>query len=475
MYWGDQPIVAAPAYIGALMLFLFVLGIYLVKNNLKKWLVSAVVFSIILSWGKNFDIITNFFIDYVPLYNKFRAVSSIQVIAEIAIPLLGILAVQKFLDPNISKEDKTKALKWSTIIVGGLALLFTLLGTNLFAFESFRDATYENMVPGFTSVLIEDRRVLFFQDSARTLLFVAGFAAFLWLYLREKINKNLILGVFLVLVLMDMVGVARRYVNNEDFISAKKLEKPFAMTEVDAEILKDKGHYRVMNFMVNPMNDGSTSFYHNSIGGYHAAKPRRYQELFDFQIAKNNIEVLNMLNAKYIIFPDSQDMPNVQLNPESNGNAWFVNQIKYVDSANEEIKALDSLDTKNEVVVRSEFKNQLKDFQFQKDTLAAIDLVNYKANEIAYESYSAVDQIAVFSEIYYEDGWNAYIDDKLTSHFRANYVLRGMLIPKGKHTIVFKFEPRVIEQGSMFGLISYGLLILISLVWFLKYRKEKVL
>ncbi len=474
MYWGDQPIVAAPAYIGALMLFLFVLGIFLIKNNLKKWLVSAVVFSIVLSWGKNFEIVTNFFIDYVPLYNKFRAVSSIQVIAEIAIPLLGIIALQKFLDKNTSKEEKTKALKWSTIIVGGLAVLFTLLGTNLFAFESFRDATYENMVPGFTSVLIEDRRVLFFQDSTRTLLFVAGFAAFLWLYLREKINKNLILGVFLVLVLIDMVGVAKRYVNNEDFISAKKLEKPFAMTEVDALILKDKGHYRVMNFMVNPMNDGSTSFYHNSIGGYHAAKPRRYQELFDFQIAKNNIEVLNMLNAKYIIFPDSQDMANVQLNPESNGNAWFVNQIKYVDSANEEIKALDSLNSKSEVIIRSEFKNQLEGFQFQKDTLATIDLTNYQANQITYESNSAVDQIAVFSEIYYEDGWNAYIDGKLSPHFRANYVLRSMVIPKGKHTIVFKFEPRVIEQGSMFSLISYGLLILISLVWFLKYRKEKV-
>jgi hypothetical protein len=474
MYWGDQPIVAAPAYIGALMLFLFVLGIFLVNNNLKKWLVSAVVFSIVLSWGKNFEIITNFFIDYVPLYNKFRAVSSIQVIAEIAIPLLGIVALQKFLDEKTSKEDRTKALKWATIIAGGIALLFTLLGTNLFAFESFRDATYENMVPGFTSVLIEDRRVLFFQDSARTLLLVAGLAAFLWLYLRGKITKNLILGALFVLVLIDMVGVAKRYVNEEDFISAKKLEKPFAMTEVDAEILKDKGHYRVMNFMVNPMNDGSTSFYHNSVGGYHAAKPRRFQELFDFQIANNNLEVLNMLHAKYFIFPDNNQIANVQLNPDSNGNAWFVNQIKYVDSANEEIKALDSLNTKQEVVVHEEFKKLLQDFQFQQDTLATINLTNYQANRLVYESNSTVDQLAVFSEIYYEDGWNAYIDGELTPHFRANYVLRAMVIPKGKHTIIFKFEPKVIQHGSTISLISYGLLLLIAIGWIVQFRKRKV-
>jgi len=330
------------------------------------------------------------------------------------------------------------------------------------------------MVPGFTSVLIEDRRVLFFQDSTRSLLFVIGIAAFLWLYLREKISKNLILGAFFILVLIDMVGVAKRYVNDDDFISAKKLEKPFSMTEVDAEILKDKTHYRVMNFMVNPMNDGSTSFYHNSIGGYHAAKPRRYQELFDYQIAKNNMEVLNMLHTKYIIFPDNKDKANVQLNPETNGNAWFVEKITYVKTANEEIKALDSLNTKENVVVNISFRDQLQKFQFQKDSTATIHLTKYKANELTYESSSEVDQLAVFSEIYYQDGWNAYIDGVLTPHFRANYVLRAMVIPKGKHTVEFKFEPKVIQQGGTISLISYGLLILIALGWYVKFRKRKL-
>jgi len=386
---------------------------------------------------------------------------------------LGILAIQNFLDKEIPKAEKLNALKWSTITVGGFALFFTLLGTNLLNFESFRDASYENMIKGFTAVLIEDRRVLFFQDSLRTLMLVLGIAVFLWLFVRDKINKNIVLGAFLILVLIDMVGVAKRYVNNDDFISAKKLEKPFAMTEMDAEILKDKGHFRVMNFMVNPMNDGSTSFYHNSIGGYHAAKPRRYQELYDFQIARNNIGVLNMLNTKYIIFPDDNNRANVQLNPDSYGNAWFVGNINIVETADQEIKALDSLDTKNNVVLNSEFKNQVQDFKFQQDSTASITLTNYKANYLTYESNSQVNQFAVFSEIYYKNGWNAYVDGTLEPHVRANYVLRAMHIPKGKHIIEFKFEPQVIHQGSIISISSYVLLLLVSLAWFLKEKRDK--
>ncbi len=472
MYWGNQPIVAAPAYIGAIMIFLFVLGIFLVKNNLKKWLVAATVFSILLSWGKNFGLLTDLFIDYVPLYNKFRAVSSIQVIAELAIPLLGILAVQNLLSIKVDRKEKLYALKWSTIIVGGLALFFTLAGTSLFAFESFRDLRFEKMLEGFTAVLVEDRRTIFFQDSVRTLIAVSVIASVIWLYLEKKINKNIVLGVLFIAVLVDMVGVAKRYVNNDDFITASKLEKPFVKSQIDTEIQKDKGHYRVMNFLVNPMNDGSTSFYHNSIGGYHAAKPRRYQELFDFQIAKNNLDVLNMLNTKYIIFPDDKNQPQVQLNDEANGNAWFVKQVKFVKSANEEIKALDSLNTKLTAIVHVDFKDKLDGFEFQKDTVSSINLLNYQANKLVYESNSNVDQLAVFSEMYYEEGWNAYVDGELTPHFRADYVLRAMIIPKGKHKIEFKFEPKVIQQGNTITLISYALLLLIPLGWYFKDKKK---
>jgi len=474
MYWGNQPIVAAPAYIGAIMLFLFVLGLFLVKGNLKKWLVAATIFSILMSWGKNFGFLTDLFIDYVPLYNKFRAVSSIQVIAELSIPLLGILAIQKFLDNAISKDDKIDALKKSVIIVAGLALFFTLAGTSLFSFESFRDSRFENMAPGFSDALIADRKEIFFQDSLRTLILISFFALALWLFIKEKINKNILLGVFLIFVMIDMVGIAKRYVNNDDFITASKLEKPFVKGEMDAEIQKDKGHYRVMNFMVNPMNDGSTSFFHNSIGGYHAAKPRRYQELYDFQIAKNNIDVLNMLNAKYIIFPDENNKANVQLNDEANGNAWFAENLKYVNSANEEIKALDSLNTKHTAIVNVEFQNELHDFEFQKDTTASIKLVKYQANDLIYESHSNVNQLAVFSEMYYKNGWNAYVDGILTPHFRADYVLRAMIIPKGEHKIEFKFEPQVIKTGNTITLISYVLLLLIPVGWYFKEKKKNV-
>ncbi len=472
MYWGNQPIVAAPAYIGAIMIFLFVLGIFLVKGKLKKWLVAATIFSILLSWGKNFGFLTDLFIDYVPLYNKFRAVSSIQVIAELAVPILGILGLKVFFDNEVSNEEKIKSLKNSVIIVGGLALLFVVAGTSLFAFESINDVRYENMAPGFTEALIADRKSVFFEDSLRTLLLVIGIVAVLWFFIKGKINKNIVLGVFFVLILFDMVGIAKRYVNNDDFISKSKLEKPFPKSDINTEILKDKSHYRVMNFMVNPMNDGSTSFYHNSIGGYHAAKPRRYQELFDFQIAKNNFDVLNMLNTKYIIFPDDNNRANVQINTDANGNAWFVEKIEFVNTADEEIKALDSINTKRVVIINSVYKKDLEGFSFQNDSTAIIQLKNYKANILTYESNAKTDQLAVFSEIYYKNGWIAYIDGNLTAHFRANYVLRAMIIPSGKHQIIFKFEPQIIKQGNTITLVSYLLLIFIPLGWYFKEKKS---
>ena len=474
MYWGDQPIVAAPPYVGAIFIYLFILGAFLIKGPLKQWLVAVTIFSIVLSWGKNFDIVTNFFIDYIPLYNKFRAVSSIQVIAEVSIPLLGILGVHHFLSDKYSKEEKMKAFKIAGVVVVGIALFFTAIGANLFSFESYRDGNYEQMMAGLADVLIEDRRTIFFQDSLRTLVIVVTTACMLWLFMSNKIKKGIVIIGLLVLVLFDLVNIDKRYVNNDDFISKSKIEKPFEISRMQLEIIKDKGHYRVMNFMVNPMNDGSTSFYHNSIGGYHAAKPRRYQELYDFQIAKNNIAVMNMLNTKYFIFPGENNIETVQLNEEANGNAWFVNEIVFVDTANEEIRALDSLDTKTMVVLNREFESNLKSDGFKKDSLARIELVSYKANEIKYKSVSKTDQLAVFSEIYYKDGWNAYIDGKLVPHMRANYVLRSLMIPAGEHDVLFKFEPKVIATGSMISLVSYGLLILIPLGWYVAERKKKV-
>jgi hypothetical protein len=456
------------------MLFLFALGAFLIKGSLKKWLVAATLFSIVLSWGKNFGFLTDLFIDYVPLYNKFRAVSSIQVIAELCVPLLGILGLAAYLSDEHSKVEKFKAFKNASIVVGGLALFFTAFGSNLFAFESYRDPGFENMLEGLSAVLIEDRRTIFFQDSLRSLIYVSIAAAVLWLFLEDKIKRNVVLGSMLVLVLLDLVAVDWRYVNEDDFISKSRLEKPFQLSPVKEAILKDKDHYRVMNFMVNPMNDGSTSFFFNSVGGYHAAKPRRYQELFDFQIARNNIEVLNMLNTKYIIYPGEENQESVQLNEDANGNAWFDEDIVCVETADEEIKALDSLDTKRSAVVNTEFEKELQGFQPRKELESQIELTSYAPNEIRYRSRSESEQLAVFSEMYYKNGWNAYVDGELMPHFRVNYVLRALRLAGGEHEIIFRFEPGVIEVGNRVTLTSYFLLLLIPGAWYLIDRKRNV-
>lgn len=465
-YWGKQPIVEAPAYIGAIVFFLFFLGIFLVKGRLKYWLVAATIFSIVLSWGKNFSIVTNFFIDYVPLYNKFRAVSSIQVIAELCVPLLGVLALKEFFSSENSSEEKEDAVKKAFYIVGGISLLFLLFGSSLFAFEGLRDAQYQKL-PELIDALIADRKSMLFNDSLRSLLLVLAVAGMLWFYLKGKLKQVPVLIVLGGLMIFDLVSIDANYVNKEDFTSARRVQKPFTATKADTEILKDKGYYRVVNFSVSPMQDGRTSYFHNSIGGYHAAKMKRYQELFDYQIAKNNMEVLNMLNTKYFIISDEQ----FQENPKANGNVWFVNFLKEVNSANEEIVALDSLNTKSEAVINSkEFKVGVD--TFQKDSTATISLVKKDLTELMYESNTNSNQFAVFSEIYYKDGWNAYIDGNSVPYYRVNYVLRGMEVPKGKHTITFKYEPSVIKTGSLLSLFCYTLLLIIPIGWFVIKRKK---
>ncbi|GFD92691.1 membrane protein [Alteromonas sp. KUL156] len=465
-YWGKQPIVEAPAYIGAIVFFLFFLGIFLVKGRLKYWLVAATIFSIVLSWGKNFSIITDFFIDYIPLYNKFRAVSSIQVIAELCVPLLGILALKEFFSSENSSEEKENAVRKAFYIVGGISLLFLLFGSSLFAFEGLRDAQYQQL-PELIDALIADRKAMLFNDSLRSLLLVLVVAGMLWFYLKGKLKQVPVLIVLGGLIIFDLVSIDANYVNKEDFTSARRVQKPFTATKADTEILKDKGHYRVVNFSVSPMQDGRTSYFHNSIGGYHAAKMKRYQELFDYQIAKNNMEVLNMLNTKYFIISDEQ----FQENPEANGNAWFVNSLKKVSSANEEIIALDSLNTKSEAVINSSEFNVKADV-FQKDSIATINLVKKDLTELIYEASTTSEQFAVFSEIYYKDGWNAYIDGESVPYYRVNYVLRGIEVPAGKHKITFKYEPSVIKTGSSLSLICYALLLIMPIGLFVIKKKK---
>ena len=473
-YWGDQPIVEAPAYIGAVIFLLFFLGIFLVKGRLKQWLVAATVFSIILSWGRNFEVITNFFIEYVPLYNKFRAVSSIQVIAELCVPILGVLGLKAFFSAEMSTEEKYQGLKKAVLAFGALIIAGFALAHMFGTFEGLRDAQQYSEIPGFLDAVIADRKAMLLSDTIRSLVLVLISGTALWFFLKGKLKPVIVIVGLTLLILFDLISVNKKYVNADDFKTARKIKKPFTKSDADKIILQDKSHYRVANFAVDLMNDGSTSYYHNSIGGYHAAKLGRYQELFDFQLAKNNIQVFNMLNTKYFIVPDAEGKPKAQQNTEANGNVWFVDNLIPVKNANEEIQALDSLSTKEEaVILENVYKKMDIQFPMQQDTIATIALTDYKVTSLNYKSISTSVQFAVFSEIFYKEGWNAYIDGELVPHYRVNYVLRGMKIPAGMHNIEFKFEPKVIEKGKIVSLISYTLLLFISVGWFF-YDKKKI-
>ncbi|WP_375240595.1 YfhO family protein [Polaribacter sp.] len=473
-YWGDQPIVEAPAYIGVVVFFLFFLGLFLVKGRIKEWLVAATIFSIILSWGRNFEVITNFFIDYVPLYNKFRAVSSIQVIAELCVPILGVLGLKELFSSALEVKEKQAALKKAVMVFGGLIIVGFGFAHIFGTFEGLRDAQQYSEVPGFLDAVIADRKAMLFSDTVKSLVMVLISGAVLWFTLKKKIKIPLAIIAITVLILFDLLSVNLNYVNADDFKSSRKIEKPFVASSADKAILKDTSYFRVANFSVDPMNDGSTSYFHNSIGGYHAAKLGRYQELFDYQIAKNNMQVLNMLNTKYFIVPDNKGNVQAQQNIEANGNVWFVEKLISVNNANEEIQALDSLNTKNTAVILKENFSKLKENLFvEKDSTATIKLISNDVTNLKYQSSSTKAQFAVFSEIYYEDGWNAYLDGKLVPYYNVNYVLRGMEIPAGNHEITFKFEPKVIKEGKIFSLISYALLIVVSAGWFFYDEKKK--
>ncbi|MGY5351176.1 YfhO family protein [Wenyingzhuangia sp. IMCC45533] len=469
-YWGDQPIVAAPAYIGVVFVLLFFIGCFLVNGWMKKGLIAATIFSILMSWGKNFGLLTDFFIDYIPLYNKFRAVSSIQIIAEITIPLLGMLALKELFSDEVSKKTKLEAIKKGASIVGGLLVVFVFVGGFVYSFGGVNDAYYNQQLPGFSGALQADRKAILLADGIRSVILILIVLGVVWAVVQQKIKKQYGILVIGLVLLFDTVSVARRYVNDEDFLPAYKVEKPFSKSTVDKQILQDKGHYRVVNLASSFMNDGATSYYHKSIGGYHAAKLRRYQELVDFHIAKNNMEVFNMLHTKYFIVPTEKGGKQVQQNPEANGNAWFVNHIIKVNNANEEILALADFNSKTDVVINT---NEFTVQNISKDTDARVALKSYQANQLTYEYTAAKPQLVVFSEIYYQPGWNAYVDGKFTDHIRANYVLRAMNVPAGNHVIEFKFEPEVIQKGSVISLIGYGLLLLLEFGVYLMEKRKK--
>ena len=464
MYWGDQPIVEAPAYIGATVIFLFVFALFLYHGRFKWWLVTGVLISLLLSYGKNLAFLTHFFIDYVPLYNKFRAVSSIQVILELCIPLLATLGLTKLFQKNISSASKLAALKTSLGIVAGLTVLFLIFKNSLFDFVGGNDGQFD---PSLVKAFRKDRSAIFTEDTLRTLFLVLAVGGVIFAYLKQKIAQNTTLVVLGILLIFDLVGVDRRYVNNDNFVSALKVDRPYQASKIDKEVLKDTSNYRVFD---SSDNSTKSSYFHNSIGGYHAAKLRRFNALQEFHIYKNNFEVLNMLNTKYIIYQNRQGDIEYFENENANGNAWFVDEIESFETANDEILALNKINTKTTAIANA---SDLKSKRFVKDSMASIQLVDYKLNHLVYETKNTEDGFAVFSEVYYKNGWDVTIDGVEVNHYNVNYVLRGLEIPKGTHTVVFTFNPTVVRTGSTISLVSSMLLVLLILgQGLLIYRKS---
>ncbi|MFV8270208.1 YfhO family protein [Flavobacterium sp. GT2N3] len=470
-YWGDQPIVAAPAYIGIVVFFLAILALFTDKRKIKYVFLSGSIVALVLSWGKNFPVLTDFFIDYVPMYDKFRAVSSIQVILELCFPVLAIMGLQSFF--KLDKKLQWKALYETTILGFGIILIL-FLSKSMFSFSGGNDAYFqESYGPEFVSALKLDRMSLYSADLLRSGFFIVVTAGVLWLFIKERFAQNTAIIIVGLLMVSDLFFVDKKYVSGKDFVSGSQIEVPFQESPSDTEILKDTANYRV--FEVGDLMGARASYFHKSIGGYSAVRPRRMQQLIDYQITKNNIEVLNMLNVKYVIQKDKEGKEFPVSNPDVNGNAWFVSQVKLVNSADEEMKALDSLDSKNVAVVNSK-EFDIKNTAFAKDSSATITLENYKPNYLKYESNNSNGGLAVFSEMYYGKGWNAYIDGKKSDHIRVDYVLRALHIPAGKHTIEFKFEPQVIKTGSTITLISSigMLLLLIGGIYFERKKRRKV-
>lgn len=491
-YFGTQPMTSGPVYVGAFVLFLFVLGCFIVKGPLKWALIGATFFSIVLSWGKNFMPLTDFFIDYVPLYNKFRAVSSILVIAEFTIPLLAIFALKRLLEePEILKQEK-KPLGISLLLTAGVALLLAVapgsIGSGYVPAQEaqmLQNAVNQQMIPanelsGILANLGEMRAELVSSDALRSFIIIGIGCSLLWLYASGKLRSSLTIAGIIILCLADMWGVNKRYLNDAQFVPHSIRTETFTKTNTDELILQDTSlDYRVLNFATSTFDDNNTSYWHKSVGGYHPAKLRRYQEMIEHHISPemqaaykaiataggemdsvdaNKFRILNMLNTKYFIFPAGQQRQTVPiLNPHAYGNAWFVNKVQYVNNANEEIDALDSIIPTETAVVDARFKDVLKGTtESYKDSLSSIRLTSYTPNRLTYETNNAQDGIAVFSEIYYPDGWHVTIDGQPAELARADYILRTMYVPAGQHTIEMRFDPTSLHvtEGIAYGALA---------------------
>jgi hypothetical protein len=502
-YWGEQPGTSGPVYVGAFVMLLFVLGLFIVKGPMKWALLAATILSILLSWGRNFMGFTDFFLDYVPMYAKFRTVASILVIAEFTIPLLAMMALKKIVD---EPEILTTKMKWVWISFGltaGFCALFALMPGVFFSdFISSSELKALQQIPAdylnpLMSSLISMRQAMFTSDCWRSFVIILIGMVFLMLYKYKKIGDVYMIVGLAVLCLIDMWQINKRYLYDDMFVEKSQREAPQPMTETDKQILRDKSlDYRVLNLASNTFNENETSYYHKSIGGYHAAKLRRYQEMIDAYISpemqklmsavsKSNgdmtkvngdsiFPVLNMLNAKYFILP-LQDGKTVPLqNPYVYGNGWFVDHVDFVDNANEEIAALGKLNLRHQAVADKKFQEQLGQSTVQ-DQTSIVKLTSYKPNQLEYQVKSGKGGIVVFSEIYYP-GWTATVDGSPVELGRVNYILRALKVKAGSHKIVLSFFPKSVTETETIAYVAYIVLILIiGLGVYIEWKRKKQL
>jgi hypothetical protein len=443
MYWGDQPFTSGPVYAGAIVCFLFVLGLIIVKGPEKWWLLGATVLAFVLSWGRHFEILNNFLFYHLPLYNKFRTPSMALIIAEVTMAAMAVLALKEiFDDKKGNRKLYLKPVYISSGITGGLCLLFALLGSSLMSFSGQIDAQFQD--PNILAAIVSDRKSMLASDSWRSFIFIALTAGALWYYINNKFKTTYLIAIIGILIFVDLWTVDKRFLNYDSFTEKKKTVATIP-TEADKQILQDKDpNYRVLNLTSNTFQESRTSYFHKSIGGYSPAKLQRYQDIIDHYFSGNiNRNVLNMLNGKYIITPAQQQggQQNVIPNPSALGNAWFVNEIKWVDSPDEEIVALKDFDPAQTAFIDKEWQGSLPGWealQHEKDSTASIRLTDYaNPGNLFYESNSTAPHLAVFSEVFYKT-WHAYIDGVEAPLVRVNYILRGLAVPAGEHKIEFK-------------------------------------
>lgn len=505
-YWGDQPGTSGPAYQGAIVCFLALLGFFFASKKYRYWILGATILTILLAWGSNFMPLSDFFIEYVPFYSKFRAPSSILVVVELLFPLIAIIGLYRFFNSETLEEDYKK--KILTYVGGGtlgLTLLLIVFGKSILGFYTDNEKLY--LPPFLLDYLVDERFSMFRTDAIKALLYVGITVAVLFFALKQKLNQNIALVIIGLVSLFDLWTVNKRYLNDDNYVDKIFAENPFQTEGSDylAEkvgdnanlqsilasipvnktletiVENDKKHYRIYNQVLGTTSETNTSYFKASIGGYHAVKLRRYDDLLNKYIVQPDSvktpKILNLLNTKYMIFGNPGE-PQVVPNPKANGNAWFVSDLKFVNTPDEEIKYIGEIDSKKTAVINASDKSYFDNRPVQADSTATINLTKYEANELEFKSQSKTPQLAVFSEIYYPHGWKVFVDEKEVPYIKADYLLRAVHIPAGNHHIKMIFEPQVIETGKWISLLCFGLFVILSafgIFWLNKKKKENVL